>query len=193
VTGRVIAPRHESLPAGLQVYLSGTGYRAGPDSTGAFRIPNVPDGRYSITLTDPRLATLGFPAPHATVEVRSGSVALVRLPYPSQEEVTAAICPDDVARGEQVGAVYGTLRAGGTGAPLGRTRLRIVWTEGIRPDGRPGSAETVTNQEGAFRFCGLPVDRWLEARAFTADDWHPAGVIRLMFIGFTERDLQVAP
>jgi hypothetical protein len=193
VTGRVTAPRHESLPAGLQVYLSGTTYRVGVDSAGAFRIPDVPEGRYSVTLTAPRLAALGFPAPHATVEVRSGAVALVRLPYPGQDEFTAAICPGDVAKGEQVGAVYGTLRARGTGAPLGHARLQIIWTEGPRPDGRAGSAETVTNREGGFHLCGLPVDRWLEARAFTSGDWHSAGVIRLMFIGFTEQDLQAAP
>jgi hypothetical protein len=189
----VTPPRRESLPAGLEVYLSGTTYRATPDSTGAFRIPDLPEGRYSVTLTAPRLAALGFPAPHATVEVRAGSVALVHLPYPGQEEVTAAICPQDVARGEQVGAVYGTLRASGTGTPLARTRLQIVWTEGPQPDGRPGSAETVTNREGGFHLCGLPVDRWLEAQAFTSDDWHSAGVIRLMIIGFTERDLRAAP
>jgi hypothetical protein len=193
VTGRVTAPRHESLPAGLEVYLSGTTYRASVDSTGAFRIPNVPDGPYSVTLTTPRLAALGFPAPHAAVEVRSGTVALVRPPYPGQDEFTAAICPEDIAREEQVGAVYGTLRAGRTGAPLGQTRLKIIWTEGRRPDGRAGAAETVTNREGGFHLCGLPVDRSLEARAFISDDWRSAGVIRLMFIGFTEQDLQTAP
>jgi hypothetical protein len=193
VGGRVTAPDLESLPAGLQVYLSGTVYRADVDSRGSFRIPDVPAGRYTATLTDPRIAALGFPAPHATVDVESGSVALVRLPYPSQDQFTAAICPEDVARGEQVGAIYGTLRARGTGAPLGQTRLRIIWTEGLRPDVRAGSAETVTNREGGFHVCGLPVDRWLETRAFTSDDWHPAGVIRLMFIGFTDQDLQAAP
>jgi hypothetical protein len=193
VQGRVTAAPGEPLPPGLQVYLAGTAYRTDADSAGAFRINGVPDGQYTATLTDPRIALLGFPAPGAAVEVRAGVAAPLELVYPREEEIFASVCPQDTAVADRTGAIYGTLRGGSSGAPLGNVRLQLAWKEGIRPESRPGSAEAVTDQDGTFRICRLPLDRWLEARALDGEAWQPAGRFRLRTVGLVEQELRTAP
>jgi hypothetical protein len=193
IEGRVVHAPREPLPDGVRAYISGTSYRADADSTGSFRITGLPAGSYTVTLTDPDLAVLGFPAPRATVSLADGATVLVRLEYPSAADLFASACADDVSRMDRVAAVFGVVRDSAGGVVAERP-LRIRWLgeKGHRDFARSGDRVTTTDGQGRFRICGLPAERELTTETQEGRRWRAADRFSLHTTGLIRRDFVLA-
>lgn len=135
--------------ADAQVFLSGTAFTAVTDSTGRFLLEGVAPGSYSLSMTHPRLDSLGYLPPPVLAEVREGPPAQVSLAVPSLASIRMGACRDSVSNG---GVLFGTVRSAGTGVPLPQARVAVSWRQG----GEARRASVVTDGAGAYRFCRLP-------------------------------------
>ncbi|HKK08556.1 MAG TPA: carboxypeptidase regulatory-like domain-containing protein, partial [Gemmatimonadota bacterium] len=68
--------------AGAVVRLEGTPYADTTDADGAFRIPDLPEGKYTVSFSHPRLDSLGVQAPERVVTLTEGDVASVDMAVP---------------------------------------------------------------------------------------------------------------
>lgn len=193
VEGRVVHAAREALPRGVTAYISGTSYRADADSTGRFRIVGLPPGSYTATLTDPDLAVLGYPAPRANVSLGKGAIVRVRLEYPSAADLFASACSGDTAGVDRIAAVFGVLRDS-AGAVVADRAIRLRWQAqggAGRDFERAGDRMTLTDGEGRFRICGLPLERPLAAETLEGRRWRAADRLVLHTTGLIRRDFVI--
>lgn len=135
--------------ADAQVFLSGTAFAAVTDSAGRFLLDGVAPGSYSLSMTHPRLDSLGYLPPPVPAEVREGAPAQVSLTVPSLASIRMGACRDSVSTG---GVLFGTVRSASSGVPLPRARVAVSWRDG----GEARRAVAMTDGAGAYRFCRLP-------------------------------------
>jgi len=148
---------------GATVFLSGTAHAATTDATGRFEIADVPEGSYSVSFTHPRLVSLGVPMEGRPVAVRPGeSPPPLELAVPSPERLALALCPEP-ERKHGPGVLVGLVIDSATASPVRDARVTASWKE----IGRRGGAlaqtamrvETITDAQGYYRVCGVPVGR----------------------------------
>jgi len=151
--------------AGAVVRLEGTPYADTTDADGAFRIPDLPEGTYTVSFGHPRLDSLGVRAPERVVKLAEGNVATVELtvPRPDREQLASA-CPRPSGPGSATADLVGVLRDEVTGVPLPSATLVLVRHPGVLqagPEGRSFSpadllAQGRTDADGSFHLCGVP-------------------------------------
>jgi hypothetical protein len=142
--------------AGAIVRVEGTPYRDTTDADGAFQIPDLPEGKFKVSFTHPRLDSLGVSAPEATVQLAEGSMTRVELAIPSPKAQLASGCP---APSGDAANLVGILRDEATRVPLPFASLTLH--RGTSPgSGSAGAAGQLaqgqTDATGAFRMCGVP-------------------------------------
>ncbi|HKK08639.1 MAG TPA: carboxypeptidase regulatory-like domain-containing protein, partial [Gemmatimonadota bacterium] len=156
--------------AGAVVSLEGTPYADTTDADGAFRIPDLPEGKYTVSFSHPRLDSLGVQAPERVVQLTEGNVASVDLAVPRPAPQTLASgCPEPAGGASGTANLVGVLRDEITGVPLPFATLTLVRRPGVlgaAAGGKPPSTADVLAQsradgEGAFRLCGVPAGRGL--------------------------------
>jgi hypothetical protein len=122
--------------AGATVSFAGTKHRARTDAEGRFRIRGVPEGRYSVRFTHPRLDSLGVgELPARVVVLGPDEPAEVRLAVPPLARILANACPAtgrsawEVRRlpGAEVGILVGTVRDSLTGEPIPGATVTAQW------------------------------------------------------------------
>jgi hypothetical protein len=158
--GTVVDAVTEAPLAGARVTLVGTQRGAMTDAEGRFRVPDLDEGRYSVTFTHPRTDSLRYRAPATDVSVRLGEAATVRLVSPSLATAIAAACTGDSLRAG-TGVLAGTVRNRANGAALAGARVAVWWSA---PSGTV-RGEVEADSEGHYRFCGAPPGVRLAARA----------------------------
>lgn len=158
--GTVVDAVTETPLAGARVTLVGTDRGAVTDAEGRFRVPDLDEGRYSVTFTHPRTDSLRYRAPATDVSVRLGEAATVRLVSPSLATAIAAGCAGDSLRAG-TGVLAGTVRNRANRAALAGARVAVWWNG---PSGIV-RGEVESDSEGNYRFCGAPPGVRLSARA----------------------------
>ena len=139
---------------------SGPTFATESDSSGAFRIANVPRGDYIATFFHSRLDELGIAAAVRVVRIE-GDPTAVRFAIPGRATVRAALC-GPAARGDSTAVIVGTLtRVDGFQAIAGAT-VTAQWFElTFGSTGLVRSTPVVratTDSIGRFTLCGVPGD-----------------------------------
>ncbi len=160
---------------GATVFLSGTSFHATTDTTGRFLLEGVAEGRFRIAFTHPRLDLLGITDPGTEVDVTLGEPASVRLSIPSARSILAGRCGEG---DEHTRAMAGTVLLGGTEHPIPEASVEATW----RSVNREGAAtresvRAVTEGDGRFFLCGLPVADPIDIRASFLD--HEGAPVRM--------------
>ncbi len=202
----------DSLGAGppgelVSVELAGSGARATPDDDGTFVIGGLATGEHRVRVQRVPLERWGLVAPAATVVGRFGEVAFVRLRLPTMTDALVAACGGE-PRPAGTAIVLGRVREEG-GPPVGGTQVTVRWpaATGFRPapisvpptrdpvpageasaqwragsDGRYATAETTTDERGAFLVCDVPEGMRLGVRAVAAGADASAEGFRTWFV-----------
>jgi hypothetical protein len=156
--------------AGARVSLAGTLTSARTDTAGRYTLRGVTEGVYSLVFAHPRLDSLHFaPEPVRVVVVPPQAVAQ-DLAIPSLTAILTAGCPSLSAGAAHLG---GVVTAGGR--PLSGIVVRAEWQ---RPGASGDTARAVaaSDDEGRYRFCGLPAGTPVRVVAAAGEQPAPAEV-----------------
>ena len=157
---------------GAEVWLdaAGTPVPAGrtvTDSQGTFRIDSLAAGAYTLTMTHPRLDTLGTSLAPVELTLAAGQSVSVTLSTASVPTMIRALCagaPD----GSRV--VRGRVLRGTTGPPVPGAGVRASWAAAGDSGVPPARSERVASADdaGHFTLCDLPDSASLVLRASDA-------------------------
>jgi len=163
------APR-QAVPAG----------RAVTDSLGAFRLDSIPPGEYILSITHPRLDTLGASLAPVPLALEHGESLEIRFSTPSPATIGLSMCPTPIPEGAAL--VRGSVRRERGGLAVPGARVVARWDGQWRAVA--GGFTTIltemsstADESGHFTLCGLPRDRALEIRA--ADSESPGEPVSL--------------
>ncbi len=142
--------------------------RSATDSLGAFRLDSVPAGEYILSVTHPRLDTLGASLAPVPLVLTGGDALELSFSTPSPATIGSAMCQAQVADG--AGIVRGSVRRESGGSPVPDARVLARWEGEWRAIAGGFSAAitelgSVSDESGYFTLCGLPRNRPLEIRA----------------------------
>ncbi|MES2177937.1 MAG: carboxypeptidase regulatory-like domain-containing protein [Gemmatimonadota bacterium] len=163
--GVVVDSTTRTPVAGAHVSLVGTSLSGVSDSAGRFSIVNVPTGDYAAAVRTWTLDSLG-------AVVQSGfaftdSTSSVTLLVPPASRVAASVCGVRDANAE--GLIIGSVEMRGDTVPVSSVRVVADWTTSSTRRGVSGNvnhwAETVTDERGDFKLCGVPLNTALTVRA----------------------------
>lgn len=138
------------------------------DSTGAFRIDSVVPGTYLLRASGGVLDTLGVAFPGRRLDVRAaGEVAFVAT-LPSRAVALAHLCGASMLK--ETGAIHGTVRDAGSGAPIAGATVRATWFDISDASMQHFSARTseriaTSDSAGSYALCQLPLTSTLALSA----------------------------
>ncbi len=183
-----------------------SGFTTRSDSSGHFRISQVPAGRYLFGFQHPRLDSLGMDAVTRAIEIPATQSRITAdLALPAARTLAMSFC--GVQR-DDVGAFIGRVFTATDGAAISRGGVVVRWDEvrvgstGVRAERAQLSASV--GDDGRFVLCDVPTDVPLLVQAVTGGigdpPWTPnrevSGEIELAFgydTPLLHRDLYVAP
>jgi hypothetical protein len=183
IEGRVVHVDGGRPVTRARAFLSGTDYRADVDSAGRFVLDEVIPGRYRIGAASPELDSLGLVPADRIVDVRAADVGSIDLAIPTAEALFASVCGRGTAAGTSA-MVRGTVRAEGTGAPVGAAKVVISW-QPVDASGEPDPRRRLERREirsdadGSYRLCGVPRQARLTAHAEHAGERGPMVAVRV--------------
>lgn len=139
------------------------------DSDGAFRIPDVPHGQYSLGFMHPELDSLGFALPARAVTVASDSLQFIVLAVPAASSIRARLCPSRPLA-DSTGVMLGFVRDADSGAPIAGAAVIAMWIElaadsaqRLRIQRRQLPARS--DSTGWYALCGIPSAAPITVRA----------------------------
>lgn len=148
--------------AGARVRIRGTSLAAVSDSAGAFVMPDVLPGDYTLDVATPGLDSLGVA--HGHVLRFADTAAVARIAVPDARALATALC--GAASGPRPGIVTGRLRIAGDSVPPRNVSVYAEWTAyavrevggGVLVDRPRARSDGRVDAAGGFRICGVPVD-----------------------------------
>jgi hypothetical protein len=166
----------EAPVAGAKIVLVGTSLSATSDSSGHFHIDEILPGEYVAEVHTKALDAIG--AVVQSVITFTDSVSLLRVHTPTHDQLGGKLC--GVSTGLRQGIVIGTVAFRGDTSGRKGLSVRAVWNENNRDQildptqvsigaDKKGSLEasisggstrqrqTVTDDQGRFRICGVPL------------------------------------
>jgi protocatechuate 3,4-dioxygenase beta subunit len=164
----VVTDHHAGRPlAGARVSLVGTDRSTLTDGSGRFVLTGFFDGEYALGFGHPRLDSMGFEPEPVPVTLRRGETRFIELEVPAPRAILQAVCPQ--VEGEDVRAIVGQVFASENGAPLAGALLLATWQAGFAGESinellargariRGQVAEMVTDEEGRYQLCGVPLE-----------------------------------
>ena len=157
------------------VTLEGTPYTGVTTRSGTFQIVALLEGEYGITFTHPWADSLGFVSQAKLLgELSPGDSISVSLALPTVQGILRQRCPA-MAESENRRVLVGTVRDA-AGQPVGRgvgvtvTWQRITMTTSDSPISVRNMGErVVTDDEGRYIVCGLPLNLTITVEAESGD------------------------
>ena len=169
-----------------RVTLVGSAAEVELDAAGRFEFGDLPAGAYQIALLQPSLRGLDRGHALADAQVLPGDTVRVRLEAPDPSAVLAAACGTDAwipGTGILLGdVVEADSRVAVTGATVSAEWVRVNRLR-TQLQAETRTVETATNELGAFRVCGVPVDGGSIAVVATSADGRRASADVAMFAG----------
>ena len=147
--------RNEPL-AYATVTLLGTNRRTTTDAAGRYSMRYVPAGDFFVTIAHPRVGMLRLGSALRPVRIRPEQETIVNLAIPPARRLAYALCP---RHGEQDGILVGLVTEAFSGDPLEGATVRVS------PDSGDIGLEAVTDNDGGFIICNVPIDTELSAAA----------------------------
>jgi hypothetical protein len=153
-----VTNRRLELPNGTRVHLIGTDYSATIDTTGGFEIARIVPGPYTLSVVDPRLATVGAEIRTSFQFVASRDSAIehsVRLP--TARDFVASRCLE-THRYDVAARVYlfGRLMYR-EGTPVKDAAISVL-RERTPGNWQPIKTRMQTDGEGYFQFCDAEIE-----------------------------------
>lgn len=177
---------------GVGVSLEGSKQTVFTDPHGRFGLTRLPEGRYAVLVSHPRLAEAGYDPEPIGRDVLPGQVSPLEVHLPSLSDILFDQCRG-VPREEGTAILVGTV-VERDGDPVAGAPVAVTWNAydfgGVLSGRRardlretPLTAETTTDSLGRYRFCDVPTGRPLRLRAAGASpegaaaaDGNPASV-----------------
>jgi len=172
-----------------RVVLWETTFQTTTDSSGRFRIDDVPPGRYQVVFYHPRIIRQGISTGSRSIEVVGEGSSPVRLTTPSMATIQVSQCLMD-GQIEEEGAAVGRVQDPETGVALPRAKVILTWRETDGEDVQ--EASVFTDSQGWYRHCTVPRDRVVGARAEFLDRSGPRKEFRLDDEGAARVDFHVS-
>lgn len=165
---------------GAMVVLVERGRYATSNERGRFVFDSVPEGQYTVGFLHPVLDSLDVYLAPVRVDMPHSGRATVALATPNPTTLYAALCPG--TRDAETGVLIGRVRDVETGTPVPGAIVGTSWMEyvlsGAGREDRHSGLTTKSDQQGAFRLCGVPLQLMLDVRAYAATI--TAGPVRLV-------------
>lgn len=163
IVGRVTEQDSYRPIPGVPVVLLGSVLQASTDETGRFRIDDVPDGEYFVTLGDSFLDSLGYVPSPIRLRVSAQSSVEVNVTVVPGELAWSAVCPNPDQRNDTLGIVTGLVREESSGVPVPGVNVVLTLSDSAETAGQQQSQNTprfatTTNAAGYYRICGVPTD-----------------------------------
>ncbi len=146
--------------AEARIAVEGTTLTTSSDTDGRFAIAGVTSGIAVIAI---HTASLDSVKAVHRARVTAGGAAPIQIRVPTSRQVTVLLCGD--APLVHQGIVVGSVEAPGDSAPARDARVVAEWSDQSASGTRKQSAAARTNDQGAFRVCGIPVDTTVFLRA----------------------------
>ena len=148
----------EAVPAG----------RAVTDSVGRFRVDSVAPGKYVLSITHPRLDTLGASLEPVSLALDRGESLDITFTTPSPATIGRSMCPAPLSANAAL--VRGSVRRERGGLPVADAGVVARWDGDWRSVAGGFTTfltevSSTSDASGHFTLCGLPRDRLLEIRA----------------------------
>jgi hypothetical protein len=165
------------------------------DSSGAFNISDVPDGRYMLGFYHAMLDSLGLEPTVREVSVSGGRAVRADLAIPSPARLRATIC--GAAARDSGGILLGVVRDAHDGTPRGDVSVVAEWLEmaigagGISQRVPHLTAKTAGN--GWFAMCNVPMSGTVMLSAVRGADSTDVIEAEIPVGGFLRRELFVGP
>lgn len=146
---------------GAEVFLEGTSGGARSDEKGNYAITGLPAGRYVVGFSHPTLDALGITLPLRNVEVTAGTVVTLPLTTPSLNTLYPRLC--NAFLPAKTGILIGRLTDADTDRPVTDGEVVAEWSAIVldrnsSPRSTNQTARAVTDADGRFLLCGVPVD-----------------------------------
>ena len=148
------------------------GRSAVADSTGAFRISEVPQGAWLATFLHPVLDSLRLEPGEMRLDLQKPGTIPVAMATPSVATLAVLACRQPVLTDE--GLLVGSVRGTPGDSTLANVQIEVGWPEWIldgtqlKPEQRTKSART--DSLGRYQLCGVPRGTLLHARSFRGVD-----------------------
>lgn len=165
------------------------------DARGVFSFDTLNAGRYVVGFQHPRLDSLLLTTPVHTVELGGDGSAQVQLYVPTRHALAYALC-GEAAHRDSTGLLVGHVRSAHAGGIVTNAQLRLQWSE-FTIDSADGARTrfptllALTNRDGAFAVCGLPVNTRFLVQAWSASDTSGIVEIDMAGDGLATRDIYV--
>ena len=174
VSGVVYDSTAGQLLDGAFVGLEGTERLTFSGADGSYWLTDLPQGRYNVTFSHPRLDFLGLsPSPDGLeVRLRENVETKLDLAVPSPNTVVGRLCGE--VEDVEMGLLLGHVRnAEPDTALVTEASVRIVWVEEGAPQPSPHFLETKTDSLGVYRVCvprtaALSIEVFADSTSLTA-------------------------
>jgi hypothetical protein len=170
LAGQVFDSTRSAALAGATVSLLGTNHRTTTGEDGRYSMEYLPPGSFFVTLSHPRVGMLRLGSALRPVVIQADQQVHLDLAIPSTRHLAPTLCPS--MEGPEVGIVVGLVTESSTGERLQGAHVRLSTRQSeISEPGSVGGAgtdsrfESVSDQNGSFLFCGVPIETELYARA----------------------------
>ncbi len=165
------------------------------DARGRFVFGNLRAGAYALSVEHPVIDSTGIGAPGVAVNVAEAQTASAYLAIPSSISLRRALC--STLRDPLLGVITGSVRTPG-GRPASGAMVVFSWTDfevdsaNARVLSFQIDSSVHTDVNGAYRACGLPIQRSLFVQAQGGPDVQ-SGILeeRIGSAGVLLRDFQI--
>ena len=173
---------------------TGPVYSSETDSTGRFRITDVPAGHFLVGFYHEALTVLGLDAPSRPLDLAGDTEVVVDLAVPSGAVVYALRCGGSSTASRR-GMLVGYVRDAVRNAALAGLTVTVGW-RAIAFD--PGNYRTVSQRavatvdaDGAYRLCDLPADAPLTVEVSAPGVYGVTAQIEVPTAGVLRQDLRL--
>ena len=180
-----IAPRDATGPL----------YSATTDSSGHFRIADLPAGQFLIGFYHDALTALGLDAPLRAFDLAADTSVTIDLGVPSGAVVHALRCGGDSPTSRD-GLLAGFVRNAADNTALTGATVAVEWRAIALDPGNfrvvPQRAAATVGPDGSYRVCALPLDAPLTLRVAAPGHRALVGPIVVPVAGVARQDVRLA-
>lgn len=170
-------------------------YSATTDSSGHFRIADLPAGQFLIGFYHDALTALGLDAPLRAFELAADTSVTIDLGVPSGAVVHALRCGGDSPTSRD-GLLAGFVRNAADSTALAGATVAVEWRAIALDPGNfrvvPQRAVATVGLDGSYRVCALPVDAPLTLRVTAPGHRALVGPIVVPVAGVARQDVRLA-